>query len=228
MQFNTSECCFDGNDCLLGRDVAISDNVSLSLAGCIDSCNKIITLDMTLVTSNHKIDFLGDFICHPKLNISQCCHDMGDCLQEKYQHTICPACDRTTMDVEGLGNHYCNQELNTVKCCFDSGDCTQDRLQCASCNNTMSWFRDSFCDASLNNQECCFDGGDCLCLTCNVSNQAKKQARQHWSSNLYHNAIGNLQCDMNLNTPECCFDGFDCHLTNRLEYLTPSSSKSNV
>ncbi len=146
--------------------------------------------------------FVKDYICNPRFDLEECCHDLGDC--ENSERDICPTCKLPSQ----LSNHYCNPELDTIECCFDSGDCFLDSYQCPSCTEEdMSWFRDSVCDVELNTESCCFDGGDCPCPACNLTSPTTHK--------FYNPAIGNLHCDYHLNTQECCFDGFDCSATNR-------------
>jgi hypothetical protein len=198
--YNTTECGWDGGDCIPCDNGFFGSNCTLDFPNC--------------TVPNPK--YIGNDYCDDeRYNRSECGWDGGDCAQ--------PDC--TVPFPEWIGDGNCDgDEYNTTECGWDGGDCL--RLPCDAGyfgpNCTYSYpnctvpnpkyIGNGYCDGDeyYNTTECGWDGGDCLpcddgyfglyCLL-NYTNCLVPNPKY----------IGNGNCDGgDYNTTECGWDGGDC------------------
>lgn len=153
----TSSCGMDGGDCALcnvtytawvGDGICdgnqyLTDECSLDGGDC-DSC----------LASGADPKSIGDGICHPELNTTECGWDGHDCMDN-------PKLEPCIVEhEEWLGDGHCDGGLyNTAACAYDSGDC----LECnAIVLGNQTKIGNGICDgAAYNIIECGWDGNDC-------------------------------------------------------------------
>jgi hypothetical protein len=130
-QYNTTECGYDGGDCLLDQVKQICDVEHPSLIGngycnggtynteacdwdggdCAETYSRKCPADETFL--------LGDGYCHGFLNTEECGFDGGDCLEFNEKYKNCKV-----KSPELVGNGWCSGgQYNTLECGWDGGDC---------------------------------------------------------------------------------------------------------
>ncbi len=135
--YNTSECGYDGGDCIEFREQYPNCTVETP-------------------------EWIGDGECNlGQYYTEECGYDGGDdCTAFKKNY---PSCN---VDYPfWIGDGHCDgKEYNTKECDYDGGDCTQFNKDYPNCTVDVPYqIGDGECDGKeYNNTECGYDGGDCL------------------------------------------------------------------
>jgi len=130
---------------------------------------------------------VGDGICQPNCQVSECYFDLGDCSISKN------ICDFSTCDPSWIGDGYCDSNI-TDKCPFNTEACNYDNGDCwcsPNCPNPL--LVNGICDPGCDVPECYHDYGDCDCVV-----------------NCTRWMLSNNVCDPQCNNPDCDFDSGDC------------------
>ena len=143
-QYNTTECGWDGGDCL-----------QLDWPSCH-------------VDDPTSLQGLGNGVCNGSLDIIECGFDLGDCkadldLAELKDHVQnYPNCYFDDIDLSWIGDGDCDYGQNdTAECKWDGGDCLV--VGYPNCHGVIyEYVGDGDCDTESNKASCGWDGGDCL------------------------------------------------------------------
>ena len=220
--YNTSECGWEGGDCLPCDDGYFGLDCTLFYPNCSASYPESMVI--------------GDGLCDGLYNTEECGWEGGDCCLPGYFGPGCslhyPNCSAD--DPSLIGDDWCDDVYNTSECGWEGGDCLpcEDGYFGPSCEHypdcsvpNPELIGNGECDGlPYETEECRWDGGDCVSLFCGEHGYFGE-----FCDLFYPNCsvpipsyIGDLECDgLPYNTEECGWDGGDCHHCNAT-YFGPS------
>ena len=225
IHYNSSDCKFDGGDCLLKPAVeefpllpncfvvdpsvigdGKCDGGDYNTADCKFDGGDCLNFNQDYPDCGvYHPSWIGDGRCHGAgYNTEACGYDGGDCFQFNLDYPLCKANFPFYM---GDGNcDFDMTYMDSPECGYDDGDCLCKKDyegEYPECQiDDPCWIADGLRHSIYNKPECEFDGGDCLQFNslypdCTVD---------------FPDLIGNLICNRKggYNTPECGYDGGDC------------------
>lgn len=101
---------------------------------------------------------LGDTVCDPACNVTNCVWDGGDC-GDAPGYRFGDNC-ATGCPLDWLGDVFCDEACFNEACDWDGGDCAADEGGCGD-GCLPTWIDDRECDATCNTEACGWDGRDC-------------------------------------------------------------------